>query len=145
MAQLNGSHGTVECKWESGDTLAEEHAFVVALEALRVVAPTANGGLRGALNDAAERLEQGAELDHAFDETIWFDAEFRRLLEVGQSSGELPEVLTRLSRRGERRTRRLLDRLTTLLEPAVILALAALVGLVVMAAVLPLVRLQEIL
>jgi len=39
----------------------------------------------------------------------------------------------------------LIDRLAQLLEPAVILILACLIGVVVMAAVLPLVRLQEVL
>ena len=71
--------------------------------------------------------------------------EFRRLLAIGQASGELGDLLQRIGQRYERQADRLIDRLTTLLEPAVILTLAFLIGLVVVAAVLPMVRLQEVL
>jgi type IV pilus assembly protein PilC len=67
------------------------------------------------------------------------------LLEIGQASGELEELLERLGHRYTRRANRLIERLTDLLEPCVILVLAVLVGIVVMAAVLPLLRMQEIL
>jgi type IV pilus assembly protein PilC len=53
-------------------------------------------------------------------------------------------MLDRLGRRYERSARRSIDRLVTLLEPAVILFLAALVGVVVMSAVLPMLKLQEV-
>ena len=75
----------------------------------------------------------------------WFDAEFRRLLDIGHASGELDVLLERIAQRYQRQTRRLIDRLTAMLEPVVILALAALVGTVVMAAILPLLKLQEVL
>jgi len=114
-------------------------------EALRVLSPTARGkGLAGVLSRAAERIEEGEEVAAALDDPYWFDPEFRRLLEVGQAGGELDQLLTRLADRYSRQSRRLIDRLASLLEPAVILMLAALVGVVVMAAVLPLLKLQEV-
>ena len=54
-------------------------------------------------------------------------------------------LLERIGDRYARQSDRLIARLTTLLEPCVILTLAVLVGVVVMAAVLPLLRLQEVL
>lgn len=75
----------------------------------------------------------------------WFDGECVRLVAVGEATGDLARVLERLGERYERQTARLVDRLAGLLEPAAVIALAALVGTVVMAAVLPLLRLQEIL
>ena len=119
---------------------------VPLVEALRVLAPTAaNPGLRRALGESAAHLEQGAGLAAALRDEHWFDAEFRRLLDVGQASGELGTLLERIARRYERQSRRLIERLSALLEPAVILVLAFLIGLVVVAAVLPMVRMQEIL
>jgi len=53
-------------------------------------------------------------------------------------------VLRRIAGRYERDATRRIDRLSSLLEPAVILTLAVLVGTVVMAAVLPLIRMQEV-
>ena len=120
---------------------------VPMVEALRVLAPTASGGgggLRRRLLTAADRVERGEELSAALDDEHWFDPEFRRLLDIGQASGELDVLLTRIGDRYARQARRLIDRLAALLEPGVILALAVLVGIVVMAAVLPLLRLQEV-
>lgn len=124
---------------------------VPMVEALRALAPTASGGitmiggLHAVLIHAAERVERGEDLAQAFDDQMWFDAEFRRLLEVGQASGELDALLMRIADRYSRQAKRLIDRLASLLEPMVILALAVLVGVVVMAAVLPLLRLREML
>lgn len=118
---------------------------VPMVEALRVLAPTtAAGGLRRRLESAADMLERGEELSAALNDEHWFDPELRRLLDIGQASGELETLLERIGHRYTRQATRLIDRLTTLLEPAVILTLAVMVGLVVMAAILPLLRLQEI-
>ena len=115
-------------------------------DALRIVAPTLRcRSLRRQVIEVAARIDRGADLADALDAGEWFDAEFRQLVEVGQASGELAAVLRRLGDRYGRAARRLIDRLTAMLEPAVILTLAFLVGVVVMSAVLPLMRLQEIL
>lgn len=122
---------------------------VPAVESLRVLAPTVGGlgtgGLRALLLEAATRIEHGETLSSALDDEYWFNPEFRRLIEIGESSGELPEVLHRVGQRQRRAARRRVDRLASALEPTVILALATLVGIVVLSAVLPLIRLQEIL
>jgi general secretion pathway protein F len=123
-------------------------AGVPVVEALRVLVGTIGGPggsmLGRALTSAAERVERGEDLADALDDERWFEPEFRRLLAIGQASGELETLLQRLGERYERRARRLIDRLAALLEPGVILILAFLVGLVVLAAVLPMIRLQEV-
>jgi hypothetical protein len=58
---------------------------------------------------------------------------------------ELDAVLVRVGERYERQVSRMVERLAALLEPAVIIVLAFFIGTVVMAAVLPLIRLQEVL
>ncbi|MCP3902964.1 MAG: type II secretion system F family protein, partial [Planctomycetes bacterium] len=119
---------------------------VPMVEALRVVAPTVPGTrLPAALLNAADRLERGESVADALDDPIYFDGAFRRLLDLGQRTGELTDLLEQVGARYERQARRLIDRLATVLEPAVIVVLAALIGVVVMAAVLPILRLQEIL
>ncbi|MEE8154265.1 MAG: type II secretion system F family protein [Phycisphaerales bacterium] len=139
-------------------------AGVPVVDALRVLAPTSSrggsrsegggasgggGGGRGSLarqlHTAADRVERGDELAAALDDEQWFDGEFRQLLAIGQATGELDSLLERIGRRYARQAERLIDRLAALLEPSVILTLAVLVGLVVMAAILPLLRLQEVL
>ncbi len=118
-------------------------------EALRVTAPTLRGPVAGALGrlltTAADRLERGEPISAALDDPRFFDAELIRLIAVGEQAGELDRLFTQAGERARRRARRSIDRLASLLEPAVILLLAAFVGVVVMAAVLPLIRLQEVL
>lgn len=117
-------------------------------QATHILAPTLRGPgtsrLRASLEAARRSMIGGASLEDAFDDELWFDAEFRRLLAVGQESGELPAMLRRLADRYEERSRRAIDRLASLLEPAAILIMSAIVGTVVLAAVLPLIRMQEL-
>lgn len=113
-------------------------------EALRTIAPTTAWGLRYRLHAAAQRLESGEDLAAALNDPAWFDPAFRRLLSIAQTSGELDDLLERLGRRLLRQASRLITRLAAILEPASILILALLIGLVVMGAILPILRLQEI-
>ncbi|MCC6910355.1 MAG: type II secretion system F family protein [Phycisphaerales bacterium] len=118
-------------------------AGVPAVEALRVLSTTLPVALNRVITNAAAEIEAGGDLAQVLNEPLWFSAQFRRLLHSGQAAGELEATLERMAQREERRTERQINRLATLLEPAAILALATLVGAVVLAGVLPLTRLQE--
>jgi general secretion pathway protein F len=118
---------------------------VPLVEGLRAVAPTAGGrSLRAAVLASATSIEQGRSWSQTLDDGALFPAEFRRLVETGETSGELAPLLERLGQRMERSAERRIARLASLLEPAAILTLACLIGLVVAAAVLPITRLQAI-
>lgn len=121
---------------------------VPLVESLRVVAPTLRGSLGTmlgrALEHAASGIEQGDPVSSVFSDSVWFTQEHRQLMAAGEAAGELANTMERIGQRDLRAARRLIDRYTTLVEPAAILLLAMLIGTVVMAAVLPLVRLQEI-
>ena|GEM_PF-682105 len=121
---------------------------VPLVEALRITGPTVSGvfggSLRAELEHAAGSIERGSTLADALTDHVWFDAECRRLISIGENAGELSEVLQRLADRAHRAAARAVDRLASMLEPAVILILATLIGVVVMGAVLPIIKLQEI-
>ena len=118
-------------------------------EALLAAARTFNGpialSLRSNLERAATRVEAGERLSQALDDPHWFADDMRRLIEAGETAGELPDLLERLADRLERRAKRLTDRLAGLIEPAAIIMLAAMIGVVVLSAVLPLLKLREVL
>jgi type II secretory pathway component PulF len=119
---------------------------VPLVEALRVLSSTAGHPRFAALVRAsAARIERGEQFSDTVDDERWFPAEFRRLVQMGEQSGELTSLLSRLGERLERSSQRRIDRLTALLEPVVILTLAVLIGVVAMAAVLPMTRLQDLL
>jgi type II secretory pathway component PulF len=121
-------------------------AGVPLVAALRVLAPAIGASHHAArLREVAHAIEHGAPLADAFAKDATFDATFVRLLDLGAATGELPTLLERLGARERRATTRLVDRLAAFVEPLAILTLAALVGLVALAAVLPFFRLQEVL
>lgn len=119
---------------------------IPVVESLRTLAPTCRSAdLQRQLIEASVRVERGEDLMSAMSDEYWFDAEFRRLLDLGQNTGELDQLLVRLGGRTRRQAERSIGRFAALLEPTVILMLAAMVGVVVLSAILPLTRLQEIL
>ncbi|MCC7389648.1 MAG: type II secretion system F family protein, partial [Phycisphaerales bacterium] len=129
--------------------LAELVATGVPLvDSLRIVAPTVNGAgggsLARSLRDAASAIERGSTLADALRDPVWFDDECRRLVAIGESAGELPDILARLASRTHRAAARSIDRFAALLEPAVLLLLATAIGFVVIGAVLPILKLQEV-
>jgi len=121
---------------------------VTLVGSLRIVAPTLRGFLGSmlarSLMGSASGIEQGEPVSSVFDDPVWFTQEHRQLMAAGEAAGELAATMERIGQRDLRSARRLVDRFTALIEPAAIMLLAMLVGTVVMAAVLPLVRLQEI-
>ena len=131
----------------SGELAEMTAAGVPVTEALRVIAPTFGPpfgiGLRIQIERAVDQIERGDTIGEALSDPTWFDPQFTALVAAGQASGELDTMLSRLASRETRRAHRLVDRLASLLEPAVILLLAVMVGTVAMAAILPLIRLQE--
>lgn len=134
---------------ESLLTLAELlETGVTLVDALRVVAPTMRGYLGTMLAvsyaESASNIEQGQPVSCIFEDPIWFAEEHRQLIKAGEAAGELSRTLERIGNRDLRSARRLLDRFAAMIEPAAIVCLAVLIGTVVMAAVLPLIRLQEI-
>lgn len=134
---------------ESFMALAElTESGLTLVESVRVVAPTATGPLGAALArvwmGVADRIEQGVRFEEALHDDAWFTEEHRRLIAAGAYSGELAATLRRIGERERRSAHRLIDRAASLLEPAAIIGLTLFVGTVVMAAILPIVRLQEI-
>ncbi|MEM9167060.1 MAG: type II secretion system F family protein [Planctomycetota bacterium] len=121
---------------------------VPLIEALRIASSTIRGPcsshLRQTVTGVVDRIEQGEELSDAFDDGVWFDPAFHRLLSIGQDAGELPTMLRRLADRYDQQADRAVERLSSYMEPAGILLMSVIVGLVVLAAVLPLIRLQEL-
>jgi general secretion pathway protein F len=118
---------------------------IPAVEAMRLVAPsTAAPGLGPALSAAAEAIEQGATISESLADSHWFDEELRRLVWVGENGGELPGTLAALAERLSARAARQTQRLAAVVEPAAILAISVLVGVLVLAATLPLVRMRDL-
>jgi type IV pilus assembly protein PilC len=114
-------------------------------DALIVVSETVDDRrLRGLLVEAAEGLRQGRDLSTIFGASPLLDPEFSQLLQLGERSGELTDMLERIADRYQRAADRMGERLGAFLGPVAIIILACLIGAVVMASVLPLMQLGEL-
>jgi general secretion pathway protein F len=109
--------------------------FLRALEITRRATPHL------VFNDALRRCEEavsaGRDIGAALEETRAFPPVVIRVVSVGQQSGRLEEMLDRLAADYDRQVATAAQRLTALLEPALILVLVVVVGFVVLATILP--------
>lgn len=113
-------------------------------EALALVAPSVrNTAIRRVLSEVSEHLHIGKDVGACLRHSGILEPVFCRVLEVAQESGEMAQALATIGERYRVSAARLTDRLARVLEPAVILILAALVGGVVYAAITPMLRLGQ--
>lgn len=111
---------------------------VVLTRAIELAAKsTENLVLRDALQECGERIGAGEDVADALGRTGVFPPLAVRVFAVGQESGRLEEMLTRLAEDYERQNATLSARLTALLEPILILVLAGFVGFLLLATILP--------
>ena len=129
--------GTLARLQRSGIPLAE------AIDVVSASAPS--HALKTLLQQCAEDIRDGKDFSEAIRGSNLLDDEFAQLLELGEESGELPEMLERIAERYHRAAERSIQTLSALLEPIAVLILAVLIGTIAMAAVLPLMEMTKIL
>lgn len=95
------------------------------------------------LLDFRNRLLMGSGIESALEQFAFFQSESVSLLLSGHQSGQMDEFLIRLSKDRERMVLWRLKQLIRLLEPLMLLVLSAAIGGLVMAYILPMVRMFE--
>lgn len=98
---------------------------------------TPNAVLASALDTSCQHIEAGAEIAEALEKTNTFPPLAVRVFSVGQESGRLDEMLTRLATDYDRQVETTAARITSLLEPVLIVVLAIGVGFLLLATILP--------
>ena len=109
--------------------------FVRALEIARQATP--NLVLQDALKHCEDAVAAGRDIGPALEETRAFPPVVVQVVSVGQHAGRLEEMLDRLAADYDRQVATASQRLTALLEPALILVLVVIVGFIVLATILP--------
>ena len=114
------------------------------VESVRMTAATmTNTYIRIRLRKAASDIEKGKTLEAAVSSLGLFPELLLKILAVGESTGHTDDVLDRSAGVMERRLDERLARLTTVLEPALIIVLSLIVGVVLVSVILPVARIMN--
>jgi len=117
---------------------------VPLLDALGIAAQVvSNLPMRDALRQASVRVREGSAFSRALGESGLFPPVALRLVASGERSGELPRMLDEAAAQQQRELDRWLTALTSVLGPAVILVVGAIVLFIVLAILLPIFDLNQ--
>ncbi|MEI7905350.1 MAG: type II secretion system F family protein [Candidatus Firestonebacteria bacterium] len=118
---------------------------VPMLQALSITGDTiGNAVLSKYIKEAARNVERGDSLSASIKELNFFPKTVVQMLQVGEETGKLEDVLTRIAAFYEKEMEMTSRRIIILMEPLIILLMAVGVGFVVIAVLLPILGLSSI-
>lgn len=119
-------------------------AGVSVLEAMSIAsALITNLPIRKAVEEAANRVREGANINLALKLTTYFPPMSIHLIASGESSGQLENMLERAANNQDAEISRLIETSLALFEPAIILLMGAIVLFIVLAVLLPIFQLDQ--
>ena len=113
-------------------------------ESFRVVGEvTGNTLMKRAIEQARERILAGADVATPLRDSGVIDPSIAHMVTVGEKSGELENMLKNISDGLEKNTDIVIERLSTAIEPVVIVFIAVIVGIIAMAILLPILKISQ--
>lgn len=109
--------------------------FVPAMQI--AIGTSKNELLKDALISCAKQVESGKDIGSALKESSYFPPLVTQIFTVGQESGKLEEMLFRLAHDYDRQVEAVSGRLSTVIEPVLILSLSVFIGFIMFATLLP--------
>ena len=108
------------------------------LEALDIAGRViGNEHIRLEIREACFCMEQGQSLSKALGRLRWFRRGFLSMTAAAEESGDLERIMEQTGRYYEKEAERAMNQMIALLEPAMILVMAGMVGSIVLAVMLP--------
>ena len=148
IARVPGFSGMItrveRIRFNTAITLMLESGILIDRCLEMAVGSIKNRELKQGLASAKDRVKKGATLSTALRSSPVFDDFSMSLIEVGEESGELAPVFSEISARARREFESAVDRMTSLLEPALILVMGGIVGGVVVTMLLSIVSVNEV-
>jgi type II secretory pathway component PulF len=114
-------------------------------ESLRVVAEvTGNSLMKKAVEQARERILAGADIATPLRDSGVIDPAIAHMVTVGEKSGELETMLKNISENLEASTDVVVERLSAAVEPLIIIVMAAIIGIIAYATILPILEVSSV-
>ncbi len=119
-------------------------AGIPILQALEIVAESMGNVLfKDALSAASKQVERGISLSVPLKANPIFPLILPQMIAVGEETGKLDEVLLKVSTYFESETQHAVKNLSTALEPAIMIALGIMVGLLVFSIITPIYKITS--
>jgi len=116
-------------------------AGVPLIEALDITGRTAgNEVIARVMNDVIESVKRGGSLSEPLKQSDVFPLMVSQMVAVGESTGELDWMLSKIADFYEERVAAAVKALTSVIEPVMIIVIGGMVGFVVIAMYLPLIK-----
>jgi len=114
-------------------------------ESLRVVSEvTGNSLMKRAIQQSRERILSGADIATPLRDSGVIDPAIAHIVAVGEKSGELESMLKNISEDLEASTDIVIERLSAALEPLIIIFMAAVIGVIAYATILPILKISAV-
>ena len=114
-------------------------------ESLRVVSEvTGNSLMKRAIQQSRERILAGADIATPLRDSGVIDPAIAHMVAVGEKSGELETMLKNISENLEASTDVVIERLSAAVEPIIIIFMAAIVGVIAYATILPILKISAV-
>jgi len=106
---------------------------------------TRNVVMRSAIDEVREAVREGEPMARPMGETGVFDDIVVNMVDVGEETGELDRMLMRIADNNEADIDTKVSALVSILEPVLVVLMAGVVGFIVIALFLPLLKIREML
>ena len=119
-------------------------AGVAVLEALNVTShAVGNVVYEKSIQDAAEQVKNGATLSSVIDKDSLFPPIVAQMLSVGEETGQTDQVLSKVADFYEEEVNVAIDGVSGLIEPAMIVVMGTMVGLIAASVMMPIAGLSQ--
>ena len=135
---------TERIRFNTAIALTLESGVLIDRSLEMAVGSVKNRQLKAGLILAKDRVKKGDSLSRALATSPIYDDVSLSLVEVGEESGELGAVFGEISSRSRREFESSVQRMTSLLEPALILVMGGIVGGVVVVMLLSIVSVNDV-
>lgn len=125
-----------------GTLLASGVPMLNAMDIVRNI--ITNTVMRQAIETTRDAVKEGASISETLKRTGEFPPLVIHMLSVGEKTGELEKMLDRVADNYDRQVDNTIGALTSLLEPLMIVVMAAMVAFIVLSVMLPMLQLSDI-
>jgi general secretion pathway protein F len=119
-------------------------AGVPLISALQIVRNVVNNGIiADVIDNTIEEVQGGKSLANPLAHSRWFPSIVVQMISVGEQSGELEAMLTKIAETYDRDVESQIMAMTSMLEPVMILAMGLIVGFIVVSILLPIFEMNQ--